>query len=182
MVLTSLQIDDRPSAFRYPRGEGVGVEIPEVLKPLEIGKGRVVREGTAIAILSYGTRLQEALKAADMLAAQGLSATVADARFAKPLDNELIERLAKEHEVLLTLEEGARGGFGSFVLEYLANCGALDSGLKVRVLTLPDIFQDQDTPAAMYDQAGLTARHIAARAIEALGRGDVSAIERLASA
>jgi len=182
MVLTSLQIDDRPSAFRYPRGEGVGVEIPEVLKPLEIGKGRVVREGTAIAILSYGTRLQEALKAADMLAAQGLSATVADARFAKPLDNELIERLAKEHEVLVTLEEGARGGFGSFVLEHLANCGALDSGLKVRVLTLPDIFQDQDTPAAMYDQAGLSARHIAARAIEALGRGDLSAIERLASA
>ncbi|AXE64271.1 1-deoxy-D-xylulose-5-phosphate synthase [Hyphomonas polymorpha PS728] len=182
MVLTSLQIDDRPSAFRYPRGEGVGVTIPNILKPLEIGKGRVVREGNAIAILSYGTRLQEALKAADMLAAQGLSATVADARFAKPLDNELIERLAKEHEVLLTLEEGARGGFGSFVLEHLANCGALDSGLKVRVLTLPDIFQDQDTPAAMYDQAGLTARHIAARAIEALGRGDLSAIERLASA
>ena len=182
MVLTSLQIDDRPSAFRYPRGEGIGVEIPELLKPLEIGKGRVVREGTAIAILSYGTRLQEALKAADMLAAQGLSATVADARFAKPLDHELIERLAKEHEVLITLEEGSRGGFGSFVLEHLANCGALDSGLKVRVMTLPDIFQDQDTPAAMYDQAGLTARHIAARAIEALGRGDLSAIERLASA
>lgn len=182
MVLTSLQIDDRPSAFRYPRGEGLGVEIPDLLKPLEIGKGRVVREGTAIAILSYGTRLQEALKAADMLAAQGLSATVADARFAKPLDNELIERLAKEHEVLVTIEEGSRGGFGSFVLEHLANCGGLDSGLKVRVLTLPDIFQDHDTPAAMYDQAGLTARHIAARAIEALGRGDLSAIERLASA
>ena len=182
MVLTSLQIDDRPSAFRYPRGEGLGVEIPEILKPLEIGKGRVVREGTAIAILSYGTRLQEALKAADMLAAQGLSATVADARFAKPLDAELVERLAREHEVLLTIEEGARGGFGSFVLEHLANCGGLDKGLKVRVMTLPDVFQDQDTPAAMYDQAGLTARHIASRAIEALGRGDLSAIERLASA
>ncbi|MBA4225305.1 MAG: 1-deoxy-D-xylulose-5-phosphate synthase [Hyphomonas sp.] len=182
MVLTSLQIDDRPSAFRYPRGEGIGVEIPELLKPLEIGKGRVVREGTAIAILSYGTRLQEALKAAEMLAAQGLSATVADARFAKPLDHDLVERLAKEHEVLVTIEEGARGGFGSFVLEHLANCGGLDRGLKVRVMTLPDIFQDQDTPAAMYDQAGLTARHIASRAIEALGRGDLSAIERLASA
>jgi 1-deoxy-D-xylulose-5-phosphate synthase len=167
---------------RYPRGEGTGVEIPKLLTPLEIGKGRVVREGTSIAILSYGTRLQEALKAADMLAAQGLSATVADARFAKPLDNELIERLAKEHEVLVTLEEGARGGFGSFVLEHLANCGGLDRGLKVRVMTLPDIFQDQDTPAAMYDQAGLSARHIALRAIEALGRGDMSAIERLASA
>ena len=182
MVLTSLQIDDRPSAFRYPRGEGLGVEIPEILKPLEIGKGRVVREGTAIAILSYGTRLQEALKAADMLASQGLSATVADARFAKPLDAELVERLAREHEVLLTIEEGARGGFGSFVLEHLANCGGLDRGLKVRVMTLPDVFQDQDTPAAMYEHAGLTARHIASRAIEALGRGDLSAIERLASA
>ena len=182
MVLTALQIDDCPSAVRYPRGEGIGVEIPKLLTPLDIGKGRVVREGTSIAILSYGTRLQEALKAAEMLAAQGLSATVADARFAKPLDNELIERLAKEHEVLLTIEEGARGGFGSFVLEHLANCGAMDTGLKVRVMTLPDIFQDQDSPAAMYDQAGLTARHIAARAIEALGRGDLSAIERLASA
>ncbi|PKP83505.1 MAG: 1-deoxy-D-xylulose-5-phosphate synthase [Alphaproteobacteria bacterium HGW-Alphaproteobacteria-18] len=182
MVLTSLQIDDRPSALRYPRGEGVGIEIPHLLTPLEIGKGRIVREGTTIAILSYGTRLQEALKAADMLAGQGLSATVADARFAKPLDNELIERLAKEHEVLVTIEEGSRGGFGSFVLEHLANCGALDSGLKIRVLTLPDIFQDQDTPAAMYDQAGLSARHIAGRAIEALGRGDLSAIERLATA
>lgn len=182
MVLTSLQIDDRPSAFRYPRGEGLGVEIPEILKPLEIGKGRVVREGTAIAILSYGTRLQEALKAADMLAAQGLSATVADARFAKPLDAELVERLARNHEVLVTIEEGARGGFGSFVLEQLANCGGLDRGLKVRVMTLPDVFQDQDTPAAMYEHAGLTARHIASRAIEALGRGDLSAIERLASA
>lgn len=182
MVLTALEINDRPSAFRYPRGEGIGVEIPEILTPLEIGKGRIVREGNSIAILSYGTRLQEALKAADMLAAQGLSATVADARFAKPLDEELVERLAREHEVLVTIEEGARGGFGSFVLEHLANCGGLDNGLKVRVMTLPDIFQDQDSPAAMYDQAGLSARHIAARAIEALGRGDLSAIERHARA
>ena len=182
MVLTALEINDRPSAFRYPRGEGIGVEIPDLLTPLEIGKGRIVREGNSIAILSYGTRLQEALKAADMLAAQGLSATVADARFAKPLDEELVERLAREHEVLVTIEEGARGGFGSFVLEHLANCGGLDNGLKVRVMTLPDIFQDQDSPAAMYDQAGLSARHIASRAIEALGRGDLSAIERHARA
>ena len=182
MVATSLEINDRPSSFRYPRGEGTGAEIPEILAPLEIGKGRIVREGTTIAILSYGTRLQEALRAADMLSAQGLGATVADARFARPLDHELIERLAKEHEVLVTIEEGAKGGFGSFVLEHLANCGALDAGLKIRVMTLPDIFQDQDTPAAMYEQAGLTARHIAARAIEALGRGDIAEIERFARA
>ena len=182
MVKTALDIDDGPSSIRYPRGEGVGVEIPSDLKALEIGKGRIVREGTTIAILSYGTRLQEALKAASMLSAQGLSATVADARFARPLDAKLVERLAKEHEVLITIEEGAKGGFGSFVLEHLANVGALDTGLKVRVMTLPDIFQDQDTPYAMYETAGLNARHIAARAIEALGRGDISAIESAARA
>jgi 1-deoxy-D-xylulose-5-phosphate synthase len=182
MVKTALDIDDGPSSIRYPRGEGVGVEIPSDLKALEIGKGRIVREGTTIAILSFGARLQEALKAANMLSAQGLSATVADARFARPLDAKLIERLAKEHEVLITIEEGAKGGFGSFVLEHLANVGALDTGLKVRVMTLPDIFQDQDTPYAMYETAGLNARHIAARAIEALGRGDISAIESAARA
>ena len=182
MVATANEIDDRPSAFRYPRGEGFGVEMPETLTPLEIGKGRVVREGTSIAILSYGARLQEALKAADMLAAQGLSCTVADARFAKPIDAELTERLARDHEVLLTLEEGAVGGFGAFVLHHLAEVGALDSGLKIRTLHLPDVFQDQDKPDLMYEEARLTARHIAARAIEALGRGDVSEIERFARA
>jgi 1-deoxy-D-xylulose-5-phosphate synthase len=182
MVKTAHEIDDGPSSIRYPRGEGTGIEIPKLLTPLEIGKGRIVREGTAIAILSYGTRLQECLKAANMLSAQGLSATVADARFARPLDTELVERLAREHEVLITIEEGSRGGFGSFVLEHLANAGALDSGLKIRVMTLPDIFQDQDTPYQMYEQAGLNARHIAARAIEALGRGDISAIELAARA
>src|SRR3990167_6312544 len=156
--------------------------MPTDLKALEIGKGRIVREGTTIAILSYGTRLQESLKAAEMLSAQGLSVTVADARFARPLDTGLVERLAKEHEVLITIEEGAKGGFGSFVLEHLANVGALDSGLRIRVMTLPDVFQDQDTPFAMYDTAGLNARHIAARAIEALGRGDLSAIDRVARA
>ena len=182
MVLTSLEIDDRPSAFRYPRGEGTGVDMPDVLTPLEIGKGRVLREGTTIAILSYGTRLAEAMKAAEMLAAQGLSATVADARFAKPLDAELIARLVREHEVLITIEEGATGGFGSFVLEHLARNGLLDGGLKVRPMTLPDMFQDQDTPYNMYEAAGLNARHIAARAIEALGRGDIAEIERLARA
>ncbi|MBR9835069.1 MAG: 1-deoxy-D-xylulose-5-phosphate synthase [Alphaproteobacteria bacterium] len=182
MVVTASQIDDRPSAFRYPRGEGFGVEIPAEPTALEIGKGRIIREGTAVAILSYGARLQEALKAADMLSAQGLSCTVADARFAKPLDAELTERLAREHEVLITIEEGAMGGYGAFVLQHLAEVGALDAGLKIRSMHLPDIFQDQDKPDAMYDQAGLTARHIAARAIEALGRGDAAAIEKLARA
>ena len=169
MIATSLEIDDRPSAFRYPRGDGVGVEIPELAAPLQIGKGRVVREGTTVAILSLGTRLQESLKAADALAARGVSATVADARFAKPLDEELILRLAREHECLITVEEGAMGGFGAFVLQMLAEKGALDGGLKIRTLHLPDIFQDQDSPAAQYAQAGLNADQIAASALQALG-------------
>jgi 1-deoxy-D-xylulose-5-phosphate synthase len=182
MVKTAVMIDDGPCAFRYPRGEATGIEIPAELTPLEIGKGRIMREGTTVAILSYGTRLAEASRAADMLSAQGLSTTVADARFAKPLDTDLVERLAKEHEVLITIEEGAMGGFGSFVLEHLAKVGALDKGLKIRPMTLPDVFQDQDSPAAMYEAAGLTARHIAARAIEALGRGDLAAIDAAARA
>ena len=169
MIATSLEIDDRPSAFRYPRGDGVGVEIPELAAPLRIGKGRVVREGTTVAILSLGTRLQESLKAADALAARGVSATVADARFAKPLDEELILRLAREHECLITVEEGAMGGFGGFVLQMLAEKGALDAGLKIRTLHLPDVFQDQDSPVAQYNQAGLNADHIAAAALQALG-------------
>ena len=182
MVATANEIDDRPSAFRYPRGEGFGVALPEVPTPLEIGKGRVLRQGTAIAILSYGARLQEAFVAADMLTAQGLSCTVADARFAKPLDADLTERLAREHEVLITIEEGARGGFGAFVLQHLAKVGALDKGLKIRTMHLPDIFQDQDKPDKMYEEAGLNAHHIAARAIEALGRGDVAKIRHFARA
>ena len=182
MVRTAVEIDDRPSAFRYPRGNGTGIELPEVGQALEIGKGRILREGTSIAILSYGTRLAEAMKAADMLAAQGLSCTVADARFAKPLDEDLVNRLAKEHEVLITIEEGARGGFGAFVLQHLSDVGAFDTGLKIRTMCLPDIFQDQDKPELMYEQAGLDARSIAARAIEALGRGNMQAIDQLARA
>jgi 1-deoxy-D-xylulose-5-phosphate synthase len=168
-IATACEIDDRPSAFRYPRGEGTGVEIPALAEPYEIGKGRIVREGTAVAILSFGTRLTEALKAADMLAARGLSATVADARFAKPLDVELILRLAREHEALITVEEGAVGGFGAFVLHTLADHGALDRGLKVRSLVLPDVFQDQDKPEVMYAQAGLDAEGIVRGALAALG-------------
>ncbi|WP_395670984.1 1-deoxy-D-xylulose-5-phosphate synthase, partial [Phenylobacterium sp.] len=159
-IATAVAIDDRPSAFRYPRGEGTGAEIPAFADPLEIGKGRIVREGTAVAILSFGTRLSESLKAADMLAARGLSATVADARFAKPLDLDLLLRLAREHEALITVEEGAMGGFGAFVLQALATHGALDRGLKVRTLALPDIFQDHDKPDAMYAEAGLDAEGI----------------------
>ena len=169
MVATAVEIDDRPSAFRYPRGEGVGVEMPDPARPLEIGRGRVVREGSALAILSLGTRLQEALLAAEQLAARGLSATVADARFAKPLDEELILRLAREHEALITVEEGSAGGFGAFVLHLLAERGALDRGLKVRTLTLPDLFQDQDKPEIMYAQAGLDADGIVRAALGALG-------------
>jgi 1-deoxy-D-xylulose-5-phosphate synthase len=169
MIATSLEIDDRPSAFRYPRGDGVGVEIPELAAPLEIGKGRIVREGTTVAILSLGTRLQESLKAAETLAARGVSTTVADARFAKPLDQDLILRLAREHEVLITVEEGAMGGFGGFVLQMLAEKGALDGGLKIRTLHLPDVFQDHDKPEVQYAAAGLNADQIAATALVALG-------------
>jgi 1-deoxy-D-xylulose-5-phosphate synthase len=170
MVATQVAIDDRPSALRYPRGDGIGVDMPEFGVPLEIGKGRIVREGSSIALLSLGTRLQECLKAADMLAAQGLSATVADARFAKPLDTDMVLRLAKEHEVLITVEEGAIGGFGAFVMQTLAENGALDRGLKVRCMMLPDRFIDQDSPAAMYGQAGLDAKGIVAKVFEALGK------------
>jgi 1-deoxy-D-xylulose-5-phosphate synthase len=180
MVSTAVAIDDRPSAFRYPRGEGMGVEIPELADPLEIGRGRIVREGSAVAIVSLGARLGEALKAADMLAARGLSATVADARFAKPIDLDLILRLAREHEAIVTVEEGALGGFGGFVLQALAGEGALDRGLKVRTLTLPDVFQDQDSPAAMYAQAGLDAEGILRGALSALGIDNAAATGRRA--
>jgi 1-deoxy-D-xylulose-5-phosphate synthase len=171
MVATAAVIDDRPSAFRYPRGEGLGVVVPERVEPLEIGRGRIVREGTTVALLCFGARLGECLKAADLLAARGVSATVADARFAKPLDEDLILRLAREHEALITVEEGAMGGFGAFVLQMLAARGVLDSGLKVRTLYLPDVFQDQDKPEAMYAQAGLDAPGLAAAAFSVLGDG-----------
>jgi 1-deoxy-D-xylulose-5-phosphate synthase len=170
MVATQVAIDDRPSALRYPRGDGVGIEMPEFGVPLEIGKGRILREGSSVALLSYGGRLQECFKAADMLAAQGLTPTVADARFAKPLDTDLVLRLAKEHEVLITIEEGAIGGFGAHALQALAEHGALDAGLKVRCMVLPDSFIDQDSPAAMYAKAGLDAKGIVAKVFEALGR------------
>ncbi len=170
MVATAAALDDCPSAFRYPRGEGIGVDIPEALSPLEIGRGRVVREGGTAAILSYGARLGDSLRAAEKLASAGLAPTVADARFAKPLDEDLIRRLAREHEVLVTVEEGSVGGFGAFVLHFLARDGLLDRGLKIRTMTLPDVFQDQDSPAAMIRQAGLDADAIVAAVLAALGR------------
>jgi 1-deoxy-D-xylulose-5-phosphate synthase len=176
MVATAAAHDSGPIALRYPRGEGVGVDLPKWGEVLPIGKGRIVREGTRIAILSLGTRLGEALKAADDLAARGLSTTVADARFAKPLDRELILKLAATHKLLITVEEGAAGGFGAHVLTLLTDAGALDNGLKVRTMTLPDKFQDHDKPDRMYAAAGLDAKGIVAKAIAALGD-----VERLAS-
>jgi 1-deoxy-D-xylulose-5-phosphate synthase len=180
MVATAVAHDSGPIALRYPRGEGVGVEMPERGEILPIGKGRILREGSHVAILSLGTRLAEALKAAEDLAAHGLSTTVADARFAKPLDRNLILKLAARHELMLTVEEGATGGFGSQVLALLAEAGALDRGLKIRTLTLPDQFQDHDKPEKMYAQAGLDAKGIVATALGALGDIDKKAKSRIA--
>ncbi|MGQ0532206.1 MAG: 1-deoxy-D-xylulose-5-phosphate synthase [Caulobacteraceae bacterium] len=171
MVATAAQIDDSPSAFRYPRGDAEGETLADAATPLEIGKGRILREGTSVALLNFGARMSEANKAADKLAAMGLSTTLADARFAKPLDEDLIRRLAREHEVLLTIEEGAQGGFGAFVLHFMSKDGLLDRGVKIRTLTLPDVFQDHDKPEAMYAAAGLDADAIVAAALLALGRG-----------
>jgi 1-deoxy-D-xylulose-5-phosphate synthase len=181
MVATAATIGDRPSAVRYPRGEGVGVPLPAGGEPLAVGKGRILREGTAVAILSYGGRLQECLAAADDLAGLGLSATVADARFAKPLDEDLVKRLARSHEVLIVIEEGAVGGFSSFVLGFLAREGLLDGGLKVRPMTLPDRFIDHDAPARQYAEAGLDRAHIVATALAGLGRDHAGELPRAGS-
>ena len=177
MVATARSLDDRPSAFRYPRGEGAGVPLPARGVPLPIGKGRILREGTSIAILNFGARLGECLRAADKLSGYGLSATVADARFAKPLDTDLVRRLALNHEVVLTVEEGAIGGFGAHVLHFAAWDGLLDRGLKIRTLVIPDNFIDHEKPERMYEIAGLDAPSIVAAALSALGRDhDAAAI------
>jgi 1-deoxy-D-xylulose-5-phosphate synthase len=170
MVATAAAIDDRPSALRYPRGDGVGVDMPEFGVPLEIGKGRIMREGSSVALLSFGTRLSHCLAAAETLASHGLTTTVADARFAKPLDVDMVLRLAREHEVLITVEEAAIGGFSAQVLQVLTHHGALDNGLKVRCMILPDMFIEHDSPAAMYAVAGLDAKGIVAKVFEALGK------------
>ncbi|WP_421989351.1 1-deoxy-D-xylulose-5-phosphate synthase [Qipengyuania sp.] len=168
MTYTAAEHDDGPIAFRYPRGAGTGVAIPETLEKLEIGKGRIVREGSKVAILSLGARLEEAKKAAEQLEAKGLSTTVADLRFAKPLDTELIEKLMRSHEVVVTIEEGAVGGLGAHVLTFASDSGLTDGGLKVRTMRLPDMFQDQDAPDKQYDEAGLNAPHIVDTVLGAL--------------
>ncbi len=170
MVATAAAYNQGPCALRYPRGEGLGLEIPERGTVLPIGKARVLREGSKVAIMSIGTRLQEALKAADELATYGLSTTVADMRFVKPFDQQLVRELASEHEVLITIEEGSVGGFGAHIAQFLANEGYLDQGLKFRIMTLPDVFQEHDNPVKQYEEAGLTARHIVAKALEAIGQ------------
>jgi 1-deoxy-D-xylulose-5-phosphate synthase len=180
MVATAAAIDDRPSSFRYPRGDGVGVDMPERGLVLDIGKGRIVREGSNVAILSYGTRLADALKAAEELDTFGLPTTVADARFAKPLDTALIDRLVANHEVLITVEEGSVGGFGFHVLAHLASTGALDRGLKVRALAMPDRFVDQNKPEAMVAAAGLDSAGIVRAVFAALGRSLAPTASRLA--
>ena len=168
MTYTAVEYDEGPIAFRYPRGSGTGVPIPEQLEKLEIGKGRVVREGSKVAILSLGARLEEAKKAADQLEAKGLSTTVADMRFAKPLDEDLIARLMKTHEVVITIEEGAIGGLGAHVLTYATDEGLTDNGLKVRTMRLPDTFIDQDSPDKQYALAGLDADAIVEKVLSAL--------------
>jgi 1-deoxy-D-xylulose-5-phosphate synthase len=178
MVATAAGVDDAPTAVRYPRGDGVGLTLPERGEVLPIGKGRIVKEGSKIAILSLGPRLEECRKAAAELDARGLSTTIADMRFAKPLDLALIQRLARQHEVILTIEEGSAGGFGSHVVHHLANLGLMDHGLKIRSMTLPDVFQGQDTQVRQYDEAGLNARHIVAKALEALGKAEPATVVR----
>jgi 1-deoxy-D-xylulose-5-phosphate synthase len=168
MINTAVSINNRPSAFRYPRGNGLGVELPEIDEILKIGKGKIVKEGKKVAILSFGGRLQESLKAASKLDAKGVSTTVADARFAKPIDQKLIIDLCLNHEVLITIEEGSIGGFGSHVFQMLSERGIFDKGLKIRSMILPDQFIDQDTPENMYKTAGLDSQAIEQKVFEAL--------------
>src|SRR5690606_10091165 len=175
MVATAAAYDDGPIAFRFPRGEGVGVDLPERGEPLAIGRGRIVREGSGVAILSFGARLAECLKAREALAARGIEPTIADARFAKPLDREMILDLVARHDALITIEEGSVGGFGSHVAQLLADEGAFDHGLRFRSMVLPDIFIDQDAPARMYATAGLSAESIEAKVLELLGATSMTA-------
>ncbi len=182
MVATAVSINDRPSAVRYPRGEGWGIDLPKEGKVLEIGKGRIVKKGTSVALVSLGARLSEALKAAEDLETRGLSTTVADARFAKPVDEQMLRDLAASHDLLLTVEEGSIGGFGAHVMDFLADEGILDGKLKVRALKLPDVFQDHGKPEEMYENAGLNASGIVEAVLKALGRNDLGQVKTAANA
>ena len=168
MINTAVNINDRPSAFRYPRGNGIGVQLPDINEKLQIGKGKIIKEGNRVAILNFGTRLQECLKTSEKLEAQGISTTIADAKFAKPLDQKLIMDLSLNHEVILTIEEGSIGGFGSHVFQMLSERGMFDKGLKIRSMILPDQFIDQDTPENMYKKAGLDAIAIEEKVLSTL--------------
>ena len=168
MINTSVNINDRPSAFRYPRGAGIGIDLPPINDIIEIGKGRVIKEGKKVALLNFGTRLEECKKASDDLLKKGIDCTIIDARFAKPLDEKLIMEIASNHEVLITIEEGSVGGFGSHVMQFLSDRGIFDRGLKFRSMILPDIFIDQDTPEKMYEVAGLDSLSISSKVEETL--------------
>ena len=168
MINTSVEINDRPSAFRYPRGNGVGVQLPSIKEVLEIGKAKIIKEGKKVALLNFGTRLEECKKASEKLSSKGINCTIIDARFAKPLDEKLIMEIATNHEVLITIEEGSVGGFGSHVMQLLSDRGVFDTGLKFRSMILPDVFIDQDTPEKMYEIAGLDSLSIATKVEETL--------------
>ena len=178
MINTSVKINDRPSAFRYPRGNGIGVELPSIKETLEIGKGRVIREGKKVALINFGTRLEECKKASEKLLKKGIDCTIMDARFAKPLDEKLIMEIASNHEVLISIEEGSIGGFGSHVMQFLSDRGIFDRGLKFRSMILPDIFIDQDTPEKMYETAGLDSSSIANKVEETLNSNIILAKNR----
>ena len=168
MINTSVHINDRPSAFRYPRGNGLGVQLPSIKEILEIGKAKIIKEGKKVALLNFGTRLEECNKASEKLSSKGINCTIIDARFAKPLDEKLIMEVATNHEVLITIEEGSIGGFGSHVMQLLSDRGVFDTGLKFRSMILPDIFIDQDTPEKMYEIAGLDSLSIVTKVEETL--------------
>jgi 1-deoxy-D-xylulose-5-phosphate synthase len=178
MINTSVHINDRPSAFRYPRGNGVGIKLPSINETIEIGKGRIIKEGKKVAILNFGTRLDECKKASELLSKKGIEVTIVDARFAKPLDEKLIMEIATNHEVLISIEEGSIGGFGSHVMQFLSDRGVFDKGLKFRSMILPDLFLDQDTPEKMYEKAGLDSLSITNKIEETLNSNIILAKNR----
>ena len=178
MINTSVNINDRPSAFRYPRGNGIGIELPSIKEIIEIGKGRIIKDGKKVALINFGTRMEECKKASEKLLKKGIDCTIIDARFAKPLDEKLIMEVASDHEVLITIEEGSIGGFGSHVMQFLSDRGMFDRGLKFRSMILPDIFIDQDTPEKMYEIAGLDSSSIANKVEETLNSNIILAKNR----